>query len=138
MNKVSVVVRVFFEDPFWIGLVEVLEDQQWMTARIVYGSQPGNAEVLEILRKNYDHLMFSPTLEQKQHHKPMGFKRMQRQAQQEMKAIGIATKSQQALKLLQEETRGLRKARQKEHKQLKKQMQYEQRKQKSKKRHRGK
>lgn len=138
MNKVSVVVRVFFEDPFWIGLVEVLEDQQWMTARIVFGSQPGNAEVLEILRKNYDHLMFSPTLEQKQHHKPMGFKRMQRQAQQEMKAIGIATKSQQALKLLQEETRGLREARQKEHKQLKKQMQYEQRKQKSKKRHRGK
>lgn len=55
-----------------------------------------------------------------------------------MKAIGIATKSQQALKLLQEETRGLREARQKEHKQLKKQMQYEQRKQKSKKRHRGK
>lgn len=63
---------------------------------------------------------------------------MQRQAQQEMKEIGNATKSQQALKLLQEETRGLREARQKEHKQLKKQMQYEQRKQKSKKRHRGK
>ena len=37
MDKVSVVLRVFFEDPFWIGILERVESGRMTVCKITFG-----------------------------------------------------------------------------------------------------
>ena len=46
MDKVSVALRVFFEDPFWIGLLEREENGQLSVSKITFGPEPKDYEVL--------------------------------------------------------------------------------------------
>ena len=41
MDKVSVVLRVFFEDPFWIGVLERVESGRMTVCKITFGPEPG-------------------------------------------------------------------------------------------------
>lgn len=69
-----------------------------------------------------------------QHHNP---KRMQRDVKKQVQNTRIGTKSQQALKLLQEENKTLRKQLSKEQKEAEKQFQFELKQQKRKEKHKG-
>ncbi len=40
MDKVSVVLRVFFEDPFWIGILERVESGRMTVCKITFGPEP--------------------------------------------------------------------------------------------------
>ena len=39
MDKVSVVLRVFFEDPFWIGILERVESGRMTVCKITFGPE---------------------------------------------------------------------------------------------------
>ena len=40
MDKVSLTFLVFFEDPFWIGIVERISDGTMEVCRITFGAEP--------------------------------------------------------------------------------------------------
>ena len=53
MDKVSVVLRVFFEDPFWIGILERVESGRMTVCKITFGPEPKDCEVHGFLAKEY-------------------------------------------------------------------------------------
>ena len=80
-------------------------------AKITFGAKPKDYEVQEYIQKCYFSLKFSPVVEIVAKDVKRNSKRMQREAKKQMLEIGIGTKSQQALKLQQEQNKHERKER---------------------------
>ena len=102
MDKVNGKLTVFFEEPFWVGIFERIEDGKLSVAKVTFGAEPKDYEVQEYIQKCYFSLKFSPVVETVVKDIKRNPKRMQREAKKQMLEIGIGTKSQQALKLQQE------------------------------------
>ena len=116
MDKVSGKLTVFFEDPFWVGIFEHIEDGKLSVAKVTFGAEPKDYEVLEYIQKFYYRLQFSPAVETVVKEAKRNPKRMQRDAKKQIQENGIGTKSQQALKLQQEQNKQERKCRSREQK----------------------
>ena len=116
-HQVTIKLTVYFEDPFWVGVLERVEGEMLSVCKITFGAEPRDYEVAAFLREHYYKLRFSPgiTVESKaaEHKNP---KRVQRAARRETLKQGVGTKSQQAMKLLQEENKRARKVRSREEK----------------------
>lgn len=110
MDKVSVALRVFFEDPFWIGILERVSEGRMTVSKITFGPEPRDYEVQEFLMKNYYSLRFSPAVAAAVKENHVNPKRIQRQVRRELQDTGMGTKSQQALKLQQEQMKTDRRA----------------------------
>ena len=137
MDKVSVVLRVFFEDPFWIGVLERVEVGRMTVCKITFGPEPKDYEVHEFLAREYYGLRFSPAVAaavKESHENP---KRMKRRVRRELKDSGMGTKSQQALKLQQEQMKTDRKVVSREKREAEARRQFELKQQKKKEKHRG-
>lgn len=128
---------VFFDEPFWVGVFERIEDGKISVAKVTFGAEPKDYEVYDFLIKNYYNLQFSPAVEVAVVKKRINPKRMQREIKKQMSDIGIGTKSQQALKLQHEQYKTERKKKNREQKQAEKQRLFELRQQKKKEKHRG-
>ena len=63
MDKVLVTLTVFFEDPFWVGVVERIAEGSLSASKITFGAEPKDYEVWDILLRGYDRLRFSPAVE---------------------------------------------------------------------------
>ena len=63
MDKVLVTLTVFFEDPFWVGVVERIAEGSLSASKITFGAEPKDYEVRDILLRGYDRLRFSPAVE---------------------------------------------------------------------------
>ena len=137
MGKVSVKLTVFFEDPFWIGVIERISEGGLSVCKVTFGAEPKDYEVLDFLLRNYDQLRFSPAVAAVVKETARNPKRMQREVRRETETAGIGTKSQQALKLQQEQIKTGRKAVSKENKEAKAIRQFELKQQKKKEKHRG-
>ena len=109
MDKVNGKLTVFFEEPFWVGIFERIEDGKLSVAKVTFGAEPKDYEVQEYIQKCYFSLKFSPVVETVVKDIKRNPKRMQREAKKQMLEIGIGTKSQQALKLQQEQNKQERK-----------------------------
>ena len=109
MDKVKGKLTVFFEDPFWVGIFERIEDGKLSAAKVTFGAEPKDYEVQEYIQKYYFRLPFSPAVETVVKETKRNPKRMQRDAKRQMQETGIGTKSQQALKLQQEQNKQERK-----------------------------
>ena len=59
MNKVSGKLTVYFEEPFWIGVFEHIEDGKLSVAKVIFGAEPKDYEVQEYIQKYYSDLKFS-------------------------------------------------------------------------------
>ena len=105
MDKVNGKLTIFFEEPFWVGIFERIEDGKLSAAKVTFGAEPKNCEVQEYIQKCYFSLKFSPVVETVVKDIKRNPKRMQREAKKQMLEIGIGTKSQQALKLQQEQNK---------------------------------
>ena len=91
---------VFFDDPFWVGVCERQDDDGYSAARVVFGSEPGEAELYQFVRQHYNEFQFTPPLDSAGPlEKQMNFKRAQREARQSMQARGTGSKAQQAMKV---------------------------------------
>lgn len=137
MDKVSGKLTVFFEEPFWVGIFECMEEGKLSVAKVTFGAEPKEYEVQEYIKKNYYSLKFSPAVAAVVKERKRNPKRMQRDAKKQMQETGIGTKSQQALKLQQEQNKQERKQRSREKKEAREQRLFELKQQKKKEKHKG-
>ena len=137
MDKASVKLTVYFEEPFWIGVFERIEDGKLSVAKVTFGAEPKDYEVQEYIRKHYSSLKFSPAVDTVVKDMKRNPKRMQREAKKQMQETVIGTKSQQALKLQQEQNKQKRKEKSRKKKETKKQRTFELKQQKKREKHKG-
>ena len=137
MDKVLGKLTVFFEEPFWVGVFESVSDGKLSVCKVTFGVEPKDYEVYDFVLKNYYRLRFSPAVATDVKEAGRNPKRVQREARKQVQNTGIGTKSQQALKLQQEQLKTERKTMSRERQEAEKQRQFELRQQKRKEKHRG-
>ena len=137
MDVVYGKLTVFFEDPFWVGVFERVENDRLSACKITFGAEPRDCEVWAFVLKNYCRLRFSPAVEAAVRSTPANLKRMQREARKQSLKSGVGTKSQQALQLQREETKLERKIISRTQKEAEKQRRFEKKQHKRKEKHRG-
>ena len=54
---------VFFEEPFWVGVFERIEDGKFSVSKVTFGAEPKDCEIYEFVLKYYNSLRFSPAIE---------------------------------------------------------------------------
>ena len=137
MDKVSGKLTVYFEEPFWVGIFERIEDGKLFVAKVTFGAEPKDYEVQEYVQKYYFSLKFSPAVDTVVKDIKRNPKRIQRETKKQMQEIGIGTQSQQALKLQQEQNKQERKVRSQEKKEAEKLRMFELKQQKKREKHKG-
>ena len=55
--------KVFFENPFWVGVFERIEDGKLSICKVTFGAEPKDYEVLEYVLQHYYELVFSQAIE---------------------------------------------------------------------------
>lgn len=137
MDRDSAGLTVFFEEPFWVGVFERIEDGKLSVAKVVFGSEPTDAQILEFVCEHYFELEFSPAVETVVKRETRNPKKRIRDAKKIQKNVGIGTKSQQALKQQQEQKKQERKTISKEQKLAEQKILFELKQQQKKEKHRG-
>ena len=137
MDKVSGKLTVFFEEPFWIGVFERLSEGKLSVCKVTFGAEPKDYEIYDFVLKNYGRLRFSPAVAADVREAARNPKRVQREVRRQVQNTGIGTKSQQALKLQQEQWKTERKNANRERREAEKERKFELKQQKRKEKHRG-
>ena len=137
METTSLTLTVFFDDPFWVGVFERIENGKLSACKVTFGAEPKDCEVWEFILRNYNRLKFSPSVDVVVKKEATNPKRVQREARKQSASSGIGTKSQQALQLQREENKLERKTISREQREAEKQRQFELKQQKRKEKHRG-
>ena len=128
---------VYFEEPFWIGVFEHIENEKLSVCKVTFGAEPKEHEIQEFILKKYYSLQFSPAVTTVVKETKKNPKRMQREAMSQQRNIGIGTKSWEALRLQQEKNKIERKVRSKEQKEAEEQRLFELKQQKRLEKHKG-
>ena len=137
MDKVSEQLTVLFENPFWVGVFERIENGKLSVAKVTFGAEPKEYEIQEYIQKYYFNLQFSPAVDVVVKEAKRNPKRIQRDARKQMLETGIGTKSQQALKLQHEQNKQERRVRSREQKEAEAQRMFELKQQKRRQKHKG-
>lgn len=137
MGKVCGKLMVYFEEPFWIGVFEHIEDGELSVCKVTFGAEPKDYEIQEFILKNYFSLRYSPAVATVVKEEKKNPKRMQREAKKQIQRVGIGTKSQQALKMQLEQNKQERKIRSREQKEAEEKRMFELKQQKKKDKHKG-
>ena len=128
---------VYFDDPFWAGVLERIDDGKLSVCKVTFGAEPKDYEVWEFVLKHYDELEFSSAVETDVRHTADNPKRRQRNAKKLMERTGIGTKSQQALQMQLEQNKQERKVKSRAQKQAEAERLFALKQQKKKEKHRG-
>ncbi len=137
MDKEAVFLQVFFQDPFWVGILERTSGGKLEVCKITFGAEPKDYEVWEMVLGMYYRLRFSPAVDAAVKERPTNPKRMQREARRQIDHAGVGTKSQQALQLQHEQAKLQRKTRSRLQKEEEARRLFELKQQKRKEKHRG-
>ena len=137
MDRVSGRLTVFFEETFWVGVFERISECRLSVCRIVFGAEPKDYEVYDFVLKNYYRLRFSPAVAADVREAGRNPKRIQREVRKQVQNTGVGTKSQQALKLQQEQWKTERKTAGRKRREAEKERLFELKQQKKKEKHRG-
>ena len=129
--------KVFFEDPFWVGVFERIEDGKLSVCKVTFGAEPKSYEILEYALQHYFELAFSPAIETEIRQAADNPKRRSRNARKQLKNIGIGTKSQQALQRQREEMKKERRQISREEREAEAQRRFELKQEKKKEKKRG-
>lgn len=98
----QVTLYVFFEGPFWVGLVERAGSSETVFSRIVFGAEPTDAQVWDCLLKRWQALAYSPATDSTVRDLATNPKRRQRQIGRQISRAPVGTRAQQALKAQRE------------------------------------
>lgn len=135
---VSCKLTVYFEEPFWIGVYEISDGKKLRVAKMIFGSEPKDYDVLKAILDNRKNLRFSPSIDSETKDRTkINPKRMQRQIIKQLSKKGTSTKAQAALKLQHEQNKKQRKTYRRKITEETKQRKYELSRQKKKEKHRG-
>lgn len=133
-----VCLTIFFDDPFWVGHLERLRGGRLEVARVVFGAEPSNAEVLAFVQGPAWRLPTSPPVGGDAGPLPIvNPKRRQRTVARQVRSAGRGTRSQQALALAREQRQADRRQRRRARRQAEAERQYALRQSKKKAKHRG-
>ena len=94
MDKSIGKLTVYFDDPFWVGVFEHIEDEKLFVCKTTFGAEPKDYEILEFVLKYYSQLKFSPAVDVTVRKETTNPKRIQREARKQTAEYGIGTKSQ--------------------------------------------
>ena len=128
---------VYFEDPFWVGVFERIEDRKLSACKVTFGAEPKDYDVWEFVLEHYYELEFSPVVESGFKHTADNPKRRQRNAKKQLERTGVGTKSQQALQMQLEQNKQERKLKNREQKLAEEKRLFALKQQKKKEKHRG-
>ena len=128
---------VYFDDPFWAGVFERMEDGKLSVCKVTFGAEPKDYEVWDFVLKHYDELKFSSAIATDVRHTADNPKRRQRNARKQMERTGIGTKSQLALQMQLEQNKQAHKVKSREQKQAEAERLFALKQQKKKEKHRG-
>ena len=95
--SVSSTLTVYHDGQFWVGLAEHVEGGRYGVARIVFGAEPSDGEILQFVRSKWAKLPFfggKPAEASKPAKNP---KRRAREVSKALKQPAMGTKAQQAL-----------------------------------------
>ena len=95
--SVSSTLTVYHDGQFWVGLAEHVEDGRYGAARIVFGAEPSDEEILRFVVSEWNKLSFfggEPTEASKPAKNP---KRRAREAAKALKQPAMSTKAQRVL-----------------------------------------
>lgn len=126
-----------FEEPFWVGIFERVENGKLSVSKVTFGTEPKDYEIWEFVLKEYDRLQFSPSVEVTEKELTKNPKKLQREIHKQMLDRGTGTKSQQALKLQQEQRKQQRKSKSREDKLAEEKKMFDLKQKKKKEKHRG-
>lgn len=90
---------VRFEDPFWVGIIEVEDGGDYRVARHVFGAEPTTPEVLRFVCDKWREFRFTDGIQvQVEQAKRVNPKRLRRMIEKEIRSSARrGTKAQQAL-----------------------------------------
>lgn len=135
--SVSSTLTVYHDGQFWVGMAEHVEDGRYGVARIVFGAEPSDEEILQFVVGKWEKLSFfgdDPVETSKPTKNP---KRRAREAAKVLKRPAVSTKAQQAFaaqrKAMKRESAQARSQRRADEAETR----FEQRKLKRKQKHRG-
>ena len=128
---------VFFEDPFWVGVFERLDDGKLSVCKVTFGAEPKDYDVWEFILRQYDELVFSPAVETEMRQIADNPKRRLRNVRKQTERSGIGTKSQQALQMQREEMKKERRQNSREQRDAEAQRRFDMKQMKKKEKRRG-
>ena len=128
---------VFFEDSFWVGVFERIEDRKLSVCKVTFGAEPKDYDVLDFVLHHYYELSFSPAIEIETRQAADNPKRRSRNARKHLENTGIGTKSQQALQRQREEMKTERRQLSREERDAEAQRRFEMKQAKKKEKRRG-
>ena len=128
---------VFFEDSFWVGVFERIEDRKLSVCKVTFGAEPKDYDVLDFVLHHYYELSFSPAIEIETRQVDDNPKRRSRNARKHLENTGIGTKSQQALQRQREEMKTERRQISREEREAEAQRRFEMKQAKKKEKRRG-
>jgi hypothetical protein len=135
-----ITLTVYFENPFWVGVVERQADGALQAARHIFGAEPSPGEVLEFVQRQLGPLLDRPSIAvavAQAPPRPLNPKRAARAAALALAERGLSTQSQEALRLQIEQHKRLRKQRSKAEREAAAAYKRQLKTQKAKARHRG-
>lgn len=137
MDENSMTLVVFFEDPFFVGVIERVCEGRLTAARHVFGAEPKDAEVYAWVLQNHFADELSPAVGAARRTRHESPKRAKRDAGRHLAREGVGTRSQQALALSREQQRQERKTLSRERRKLEAERRFALRQRKRKEKHRG-
>ena len=95
--SVSSTLTLFHDGQFWVGVIEHVEDGKLGAARIVFGAEPSDEEILQFVVIRWEKLTFYGNEEPDTPKLAKNPKRRMREAAKALKKPAMSTKAQQAL-----------------------------------------
>lgn len=130
---------VRFEDPFWVGIIEVEDEGGYRVARHVFGAEPTTPEVLRFVCDKWRELRFTDGIRiQVEQAKRVNPKRLRRMIEKEIRSSARrGTKAQQALAEQREAAKGESEALSRARREERRRERFAKRTEKRKQKHRG-
>ena len=128
---------IFFEDPFWVGVFERIEDGKLSVCKVTFGAEPKDYEIWEYVLQHYYELVFSPAIEMETRQAADNPTRRSRNVRKHLENTGIGTKSQQALERQRDEMKTERRQISREEREMEAQRRFEMKQTKKKEKRRG-
>ena len=62
MDKVVIKLRVYFADPFWVGVAERITGGHLSATKITFGAEPKDFEIAGFIQRHFYELRFSQSV----------------------------------------------------------------------------
>jgi hypothetical protein len=100
---------IFFEDPFWVGILEENYDENNYIGKHIFGAEPTNSGLIQFYLYEFDNIKKIKINESKIETKKINFKKSLNKSRKIQNKTGIGTKSQNLFQKAFEETMDIKK-----------------------------